>query len=282
MKKYIIISLSIILSLPVIIVIIYFIGAWRFREETEDKKSEILKASRKYDEVVTEQSIKDLPEPVQKWLINSGVIGKPGVSTVFLKQKGQMKLDPEAKNWMEAEAQQTFATEKPAFVWSLKTNLSGFPVYGRDGFQDGKGSMVISLGGLFSVVNVENNEKGNKASLQRYLAEIVWFPSAALNSHIKWESIDDFSSKATMNYQGTEGEMTFYFNESGEVDRLETMRYKGVEKDDREEKWIGYIRKTEEINGIRIPTEVDIAWFLVGDQEEFIWYKLQVFDVEFN
>ena len=42
--------------------------------------------------VVTEEMLKDLPEPVRRYLKHTGTVGKPSVDTVYLEQKGQMYL----------------------------------------------------------------------------------------------------------------------------------------------------------------------------------------------
>ncbi len=71
---------------------------------------------------------------------------------------------------------------------AAKMNMPPFiKITGRDKFVDGKG------------------EKMDEGTLQRFLAEIVWFPSAALSQYITWEAIDSLSAKATMNYKGTNG-----------------------------------------------------------------------------
>ena len=46
----------------------------------------------------------------------------------------------------------------------------------------------------------ESGEKMDEATLQRYLGEMVWFPSALLNPYVSWEVIDPLSAKATVTY----------------------------------------------------------------------------------
>ena len=60
-----------------------------------------------------------LPSVVQKWLTVSGVSGSQEVTSVRLKQKGQMRLKPDAK-WMEFSAEQYFNLNNPGFIWNTK------------------------------------------------------------------------------------------------------------------------------------------------------------------
>ncbi|QEN04358.1 hypothetical protein EW093_06470 [Thiospirochaeta perfilievii] len=282
MKKIIIVATIVTIALIFILIITFLIGAWRFNKQVTKKENQILEYTNQLGKTVTEEDINVFPNPVRNWLKSSGIVGQKKVSTGSLKQKGEMKLNADDEDWMKAEAKQVFSIDEPAFVWSIKTSKSGIPVYGEDLYINGKGSMVMKLAALFPVVNIEDNEKINKAALQRYLAEMIWFPSAFVdNEYITWKVIDNLSATATMNYQGIKGDMTFYFKESGKIERVEAMRYKGVEYGDKEEKWIGYIRKNNKVDGIVIPTEVDIAWHS-QDEEEFIWYKFEVYDMVFH
>lgn len=61
--------------------------------------------------------------------------------------------------------------------------------------------MLIRLFSIFPVAAASGKEM-DQGALLRYLAEMQWFPSAALNRYIQWEEIDSFSAKATMSDQG--------------------------------------------------------------------------------
>ena len=60
--------------------------------------------------------------------------------------------------------------------------------------------------------------------MQRFFGEMVWFPSLALSPHITWEPINGKSAKATLDYQGTSGSGTLFFNEEGDVIRVSALR----------------------------------------------------------
>ena len=92
--------------------------------------------------------VSDLPTVVQKWILNSGVIGKKAVSSVYLEQDIQMLMKPEQKKWMDATAKQYFTTYPPAFNWSVSVNMNPFlNVIGRDKFEDGK-NFYTWMGGI--------------------------------------------------------------------------------------------------------------------------------------
>lgn len=175
---------------------------------------------------ITEEMTAHLPDPVQRWLTHSGIIGREKIYAVRLEQKAEMKMKPEQKKWTAARAVQYFTVDEPAFVWKVDMNMLPLvPVAGRDKFVEGVGEMLIKIFAVIPVVDTGGNEKINTAALQRYLGELVWFPSAALSPYITWEKIDDFSAKATMTHKGTQGTGVFTFDEKGDFVRYSALRY---------------------------------------------------------
>lgn len=95
--------------------------------------------------------------------------------------------------------------------------------------------------------------------VQRFLAEIVWFPQAALSPFIKWQERDKNSAYAKMSYNGTDADGVFFFDNDGNFEKFETMRFKEI-KDAQPTKWIVSAIKTEPANGILIPSQSQVAW----------------------
>lgn len=230
--------------------------------------------------ILTNGMLKRLPEIVQNWLRNTGSIGKPMVNHVYLEQDLQMRLKPEQEKWTSAQANQYFSIDPPAFNWSVDLEMNPlFPVVGRDKFEKGEGEMTIKLWSLFPIVNTKKEDKINQASLQRYLAEMVWFPSFAVSPYIKWEAIDNYSAKATMEYKGTIGSGIFHFDEKGDFKKFVAMRYKDS-MDSIPTEWTVSAIKTEERNGIRIPVSSKAEWKLAHGN--WTWLKLEITDIKYN
>lgn len=231
--------------------------------------------------IITTQMIAHLPAPVQKWITNSGLIGRERISTVRLKQKIQMKMKPEQEKWTDAYAEQYFSIDRPAFIWKVDLRMMRFAqVAGRDKFVNGKGEMLIKIFSIFPVVHSRDNEKINTGTIQRYLGEMVWFPSAAISPYITWEKIDDFSARASMTYKGTTGSGVFHFNEKGDFIKYGAKRHMGSEDDAEIRDWIITVREHRMINGIKIPVRLDATWKL--ESGDWTWLKLEITDMEYN
>ncbi|MEA2074867.1 MAG: DUF6544 family protein [Euryarchaeota archaeon] len=70
--------------------------------------------------------------------------------------------------------------------------------------------------------------------------------------------------------------MDAYSNEKGEIVRFVTDRH----RDSSLEKWSGYYRQYEEIDGVKIPTEVEVVWHL--ESGDFSYARFVVTEIEFN
>ncbi len=227
------------------------------------------------------QDIQQLPFPVQNWLKASGALQADPIHHVFIKQKLRMQMDPAKPKWFDATADQLITVSPPAFNWSVKVKTGMVHgITGRDRFENGSGEMVIKLASMVPVAKSKSNIKVDQATLQRFLAEIVWYPSAVLCPYVSWESLDAYSARATMAFQGTSGTGIFYFNRNGEFKEFRAERYKDTGPKARPIEWIVTSEKTETREGIKIPVKLSAAWKL--DSGNWTWLKLEVSEITYN
>lgn len=270
-----------IINLIIFVSVIVAYSNFNFKNKVTKEREILFNNSQPTQEkVITKEAISRLPIAVQKWLNNIKVIGKTQISNVYLTQELQLKLNPNQENWNTGKAEQYFTVNPPAFNWSINTKTNAIlNVVGRDKFENGNGEMQIKLLSLIPVVDVKNNDKINQASLQRYLAEIIWFPTAVLNKNITWEHINDNSAKATIKVNKTKGTGIFHFDNSGNFQMFTTLRYKDI-NDTIPKLWTVTAIKTEEINGIKIPVECEASWDLKNGK--WTWLKLKIKELKYN
>ncbi len=266
----------------VIILIAAIVGYadWNFNRMVKKEVSSLLALPERSSVEIRIGNFEKLPTVVQKWLTYSGVKGNTDIHTVRLRQKGSMKTAPDGK-WMDFTAVQYFNADEPSFNWQTKVDM--FPMIyltGRDKFENGQGSMLIKLLSVKNVVSPIPSATLDQGTMLRYLAEICWFPSAALHESITWEAIDSSSALATMNYKGISVSGIFYFNELSEVTAFEAMRYGEFNGRMSLEKWHIDIKGYKTFSGINLPYKFEVSWKLrTGD---FTWLKLELTDLEYN
>jgi hypothetical protein len=253
---------------------------WNFNRMVKSEIHELLSSARDQKaSYVTLESIQGLPVIVQKWLRTSNVIGREKVKTVHLKQKGRMRNKPDAK-WMNLEADQYITTSVPGFIWKASIDAGYLiTIVGRDKYANGHGNMLIKAMSMIPIANGTGKEI-DQGTMLRYLAEISWFPDAALNDYIAWESVDAMSAKATMRV----GDMTvsgiFSFNDQGHIIGFEGRRYGDFDGKYSLETWSVRITGYKEFNGIRIPNKSEVTWKL--STGNFTWLEVEVTDIDCN
>jgi hypothetical protein len=270
----------VVIAVVVLMLLVYY-GKVSFERLVEGETGEVLAAVEGVEEeLFLEEEITDLPEPVQKWLLRSGAIGRNKVIKGRVTQKALMKLKPEQSDWYGATATQYTTIDVPAFIWTVDVKMNSLISFkGRDKFVNGKGEMLIKLNSLLSVVN-ETGEKLDEGTIQRFLGELVWFPTLAVSPYIKWEQIDEFSAEAKMEYMGTSGSGTFYFNEEGDFIKFIALRFQGNEPDSERKEWVLTVDDYKVFDGIKVPSQMKATWIL--DDLEWTWLELEIVDMEYN
>ena len=220
-----------------------------------------------------------LPLAVKRWIDRSGAPGRQMHSVIYIEQDFELKMDPGQNKWYRASARQYVSIREPGFLWTIDLKMMPLVrIRGRDKFVNGNGEMLIKLLSAIPVADEKGNEKINQGSLQRYLAEIVWYPWAAVSPYISWEALDESSARATMEYKGTKGSGTFYFDQDGFVSKFSAMRYMGSDEKAEKREWIIEMEEIGEKNGIVIPVRSRASWIL--DQGKWTWARINVRSIE--
>ncbi len=231
-------------------------------------------------DIVTVEDIAHLPEPVQKWLRQSQVIGRERTVAVRLKQEGAFRTKP-GGTWMPFQATEYYTVNPPAFIWYTKMDAAPFfSITGRDKYQDGKGNMLIKVLSLFKIADATGPEI-NQGTLLRFLNEIMWFPSAALSDYIQWKAIDANSAEAIMSYKNVTASAVFYFKERGEFVNMTAERYMDAGGGTfRLEKWATPTQEYGEFGGVRVPVKGEGIWKL--ESGDFSYVRLAIKEIDYN
>jgi hypothetical protein len=267
---------NVLLLAPVLVAF----GSWQFAQRAEAEVDQLAaRASAVEAATVVEASeLAALPKPVARWLERARVVGRGRDRTVRLTQRGALQSGPEG-DWMSFRAEQYILVDEPAFLWVARVKGGlGIHMAGRDRFIDGKGSMRIELLSLIPVVNADGPTIDQGAAV-RFLAEMMWYPSAALEPYIRWEGIDERSARATLRYKGVEVSGLFHFAENGDPIRFEARRYRDSTLLD----WVIENNPVSfrKLDGVRIPTQSTITWKEPG-KPPWTWLRLQVVSLDRN
>lgn len=270
-----------IVNIAVALVVVCSFGEFIFSESVSIKTRTILSAvSANNDGSHGEIEMKKFPLPIRNWLKRSGILKRNKISSGRIEQHAFMKLKPEQEDWYEAFAVQYTTIDTPAFIWSVDVRMNSLLWFrGCDHYINGKGGMVIKANSLIPIVNV-SGEKLDEGTIQRYLGEMVWFPTLAWSPYMTWQAIDSLSAQATMTYKGVTGSGTFYFNHEGDFVKFVALRYKDTDAGAKRFPWVLTVNSYKEFEGVRIPNDMNATWEL--DSGDFTWLKLVIGNVKYN
>jgi hypothetical protein len=232
-------------------------------------------------DTIREEQLAGLPYIVQKWLRQSGAVGKPSVSHAYIRQAGTMLLETGSTQKLGFDGVEYFDVKNPAFIWSTKVNYASWlPLSVRDKWINGEAEMLVKLMNVINVVHEKDNEKMDKAAALRFLGELCWMPAAALEPFIKWELMDSLSAKATIAYQDKTYSGTFTFTKDGKIKTFEAIRLFGNEKGSKEYPWQVEAQEYDYVNGYQIPSRCIVTWILPTGK--FTWMEIKVTDLLIN
>ena len=264
------------INVLLLVAVIHSAAAMHFTKASTRASQRLLAHATSSERLVTEDMIVSLPQNVQRWLRQSNVVGRPTPVKIKILQEGTLRAKPDGR-WMSFRATQYFTIDPPGFVWIARIKAAPLiEIGGRDRYTNGKGNMVIKPLYLFRAADTSGSEI-DQGTLIRYLAEMAWFPQAAVSEYLHWESINDWQARVTMDYADVSASCVYTFNEKGNVATIEARRYGEFDGVFRRETWSVAATGYGVFNNICIPNSNEVTWKL--SEGDFKWLKLKVTDV---
>ncbi len=225
--------------------------------------------------LITEDHLLALPEPVQRYLRYSNVIGKEAIRTARLKQRGTFRQSARLP-WMKLDAEEYYSVNPPGFVWVGTLRTAGLPVVrARDRYRDGKGNMQIKLATVLTIAD-PTGAAMDQASMMRYLNEMMWFPTAFLAPNVSFEAVDQTSAKVTLTDVDQHVTATLSFDAEGRLTDFVAPRSYGEGL----ETWSVPVIEYGEFGGFKLPVSVKAVWKL--PEGDFEYVDVVITDLEYN
>ena len=253
----------------------------RFDRLVEADRRRLLEQPRpSHPPLVTEEMLAGLPEPARRYLRYAGVVGRPLVDTVRVRQVCRMRPGP-GRMTFPLVADQWYTVEPPGFVWDATVPVAGIPVVrGRDGYLEGRGLMTIRLGSLIPFVDAAGPEM-DQASLLRHLSEMPWFPSAFLRERVTWEAIDDSTVRVSIADGNLRATGTLEIDAEGRLVAFRSERYAMVGKGFELRPWTAPTYAYGELEGLRLPVKGAAVWTL-PDGTDLPYIELELTELEYD
>lgn len=266
-------------NLILLVIVLLAAGRVSFNNMVKEEVTTLLSSTSADHSAITEEEVLLLPDIIQNWLRKSHVIGKPMPASVHVIQKGSMRTDAHS-DWMPFEAEQYFTIDPPGFVWNATIHTDKFiDIVGRDKYENGKGNMLIKAASLITIANSRGNEV-DQGTLIRYMAEMAWFPQAAVSDYLDWEQIDNSHARVTMSYNGVTASGIYTFNKDGFPIGFEAERFGDFNGKYSKETWSVTTTGYKYFNGMPIGNASEVTWKL--KEGDFTWLKLVITEIDYK
>ncbi|MNC22972.1 hypothetical protein D3C75_709810 [compost metagenome] len=232
------------------------------------------------NDVFTSEDWKPLPYPVRRYFETSGWTGTRKMSSMkAVFHSVDFILSPK-KQAIRIDYTQYNFSEHLTRIALIDTSMYGIPFQGLDTYVEGKGSMKGVLAKTFTLFNQQGGEM-DQASLVTFLSEALLLPSAALQSCITWEPIDDTHARAAITCYGISAGGIFSFNDNGECLSFTTDDRTAIGMDGSKQhvRWSALMKDYKHISGIRQPTHLQAVWHY--DSGDLVYFDSRNLRVEY-
>jgi hypothetical protein len=213
-------------------------------------------------QLFTPDELVGLPAPVARYFGFALTPGQPLYRHARLTQVGVFARSRD--RWSRFTAVEDFEVGPPGFVWDARIRMAPLlTARVRDSYRAGEGAVHGTLAGLVTLVDIRGTAETASASLQRYLAEAPWLPTALLPSAgVVWALVDGRTARATLADHGVSVWIDFHFGTQGEIVATSAERYRDVDGTAVLTPWAGEFSEYERLDAMMVPRRGEVAWVL--------------------
>jgi membrane protease YdiL (CAAX protease family) len=213
-------------------------------------------------EAITEQDLASLPDPVQRYLRRSGVVGSPPVSDFRASWRGRMRSAPSSA-WMTFTAEQVDIVDTPQRFFMMDARMKGLPVDVLHVFDERGATMRVKLLSVRSMVDAQGADLTHAETVTLFNDLCCLAPAALLSPNITWDVIDEHTVAAhfILGVNTVTGEL--HFDDDGDlVDFVADGR--GVVSPDGRSvtplRWSTPLRAYAQVGPARVATRAEVMW----------------------
>jgi len=232
--------------------------------------------------VMSHAHLMRLPDLVQRYLRNVGVVGQPPVANFRLRLHGRIRSAADSR-WMPLRAEQyTFVRERKRFFY-LTSSIFGAPVRGYHRYADGSASMDIRVAGVVPIVSLTGPEMFQSETVTFLNDMCLFAPATLLDPVLVWEALDGGRVAVRFNNAGVTVRAELSFNSSGDlIDFVSDDRYRAARNGGLMTKlrWSTPVGPYRAFGPLRIGSGGEARWHTSNGS--FAYIELELDGIEYN
>ena len=209
-----------------------------------------------------------LPAPVSRYFRKVLKEGQPAVRSIVATQEAEFFINGD---WRPLKATQEFSVSPPGFVWDARITMAPLmPVFVRDAYVDGRGSMQAAMFGVYRIVDESGKPQLDAGALQRLLGEAIWFPTALRpSSAVTWAPRDDRSAFVTLRDRAHAVTLLFEFGDDDLPTTMSGDRYMEQDGQYYLRPWQIQCSEYRVRDAMLIPTRCEVSWTTNGIRQPY-------------
>lgn len=257
-------------------------GPWSFRAAYRSSVAERL-APPSAMELLTENDLVRLPDPVARYVRTSGAVGRPRPWRIHACWKGRIRGGPD-EVWMPCTAQQDNFLLEPSRFFLMKARRAALPVEVFHSFHHGRAAMRVRLLSLAPLVDARGPEMDRAETVTLFNDVALLAPGALVDSRIEWETVDDRSVRGTYTVRSNSVSATLHFAENGDLIDFVSDDRLAASPDGQcfePRRWSTPITGHQLLGGLRVLRRGEGRWHPEGG-EEYAYVELELEALELN
>ena len=230
---------------------------------------------------LNEADLAPLPEPVQRYLRATGMVGQPRIRNYRIRFRGRLRSGPDAR-WMPFEADQRSFADRPTRLFWIRASMMGVPIDGLHRFADGRATMRIKPFGAFAIVDAAGPEMDQAETVTLFNDMCLLAPGTLVDPAIEWEAVDARTAKARFIHAGHAIAATLHFDEQGLLkdfvsdDRLASQDGQAFKR----WRWSTPVMEYRAFGPYRLAGRGEARWH--PPEGEYVYGEFEILDVEYN
>jgi hypothetical protein len=211
---------------------------------------------------LTEADLAALPDPVQRYVRGTGLLGQPRLDRFRVTWKGRIRGSATSP-WMPFTAEQLNTLNPPQRFFKMDAVMKGLPVDVLHAFDESGATMRVRLLSVFPMVNAKGPELTRAETVTLFNDLCVFAPGELVSPLITWESVDSHTARARYTLKTHSIRAELRFNAAGElVDFMSDDRSAGSPDGSNftPMRWTTPLSQYAQIGPARIATRGDAVW----------------------
>jgi hypothetical protein len=203
--------------------------------------------------VLGEADLAGLPDPVRRYVVASGAVGRPVPRAFRLDFEAVMSRRPGDR--LVSSSRQVNAIARPARLFLMRSRMFGLPVRALHLYRGEAATFQVRVAGLLSMAD-ESGDAISRAETVTVLNDMTVFaPGTLADPRLAWEAVDDRSARVAFTNGRWRVEATLHFNDADElVDFWSDDRPETIGRETFGRRWRTPLDAYGVVDGIRVAT----------------------------